>query len=322
MVESFLKKYVPKKLDDFLLKSDIITFLNYLKRTDSLNILINSCMGGGKTTLMNLLVNEYYRDVENKNENIMIINCLKEQGIQYYRNEVKNFCQTTSTIHKKKKLLILDDLDVINDQSQQIFRNYIDKYSNNVMFLTTATNTNKINENILSRIFVIKIKNITNDKLGSLYDTIVSKERLNIQPEAKEKIIILSNSSYRYLLNILEKIKLYDKPVNKQNLYSICSNINYDNYDIYTQYIKEHNVEDAVKEIIKVYNDGYSVIDIFYFYYNYIKTNKEISDSMRFIIISLLCEYISLINNNYEDEIELALFTNKVIEKLKTTAIL
>ena len=102
MVESFLKKYVPKKLDDFLLKSDIITFLNYLTRTDSLNILINSCMGGGKTTLMNLLVNEYYKDVENKNENIMIINCLKEQGIQYYRNEVKNFCQTTSTIHKKE----------------------------------------------------------------------------------------------------------------------------------------------------------------------------------------------------------------------------
>ena len=122
-------------------------------------------MGGGKTTLMNLLVNEYYKDVENKNENIMIINCLKEQGIQYYRNEVKNFLPNNFYNSKKKKILILDDLDVINDQSQQIFRNYIDKYSNNVMFLTTATNTNKINENILSRIFVIKIKNITNDKL-------------------------------------------------------------------------------------------------------------------------------------------------------------
>ena len=51
MTESFLKKYVPKKLDDFLLKPDIITFLDHLLTTDSLNILINSCMGGGKTTL-------------------------------------------------------------------------------------------------------------------------------------------------------------------------------------------------------------------------------------------------------------------------------
>ena len=30
-------------------------------------------MGSGKTTLMNLLINEYYGD-KNKNENIMIIN--------------------------------------------------------------------------------------------------------------------------------------------------------------------------------------------------------------------------------------------------------
>ena len=181
MVESFLKKYVPKKMEDFLLKPDIITFLIYLLSSSNLNILINSCMGGGKTTLMNLLINEYYGDAKNKNENIMIINCLKEQGIQYYRNEVKNFCQTTSTIQKKKKLLILDDLDGINDQSQQIFRNYIDKYSNNVMFLTTATNTNKINENILSRIFVIKIKNITKEKLNKLYDEIYVNEKLKVE---------------------------------------------------------------------------------------------------------------------------------------------
>lgn len=316
MTESFLKKYVPKKLDDFLLKPDIITFLEHLLTTDSLNILITSCMGGGKTTLMNLLVKKYYGDVENKNENIMVINCLKEQGIQYYRNEVKNFCQTTSTIHKKKKILILDDLDGINDQSQQIFRNYIDKYSNNVMFLTTATNTNKINENILSRLFVIKIKTITEDKLKMLYDDIVGKEHLKIEKVVKDDIILLSNNSYRSLLNILEKIKIYNSNVTRQNIYSLCSNINYDNYDKYTNFVKENNIESAVNEIIKIYNDGYSVIDIFYFYYNYVKTSTQICEDTKFIIITILCKYISLINNNYEDEIELVLFTNKIIEDL------
>ena len=316
MTESFLKKYVPKKLEDFLLKPDIITFLEHLLTTDSLNILINSCMGGGKTTLVNLLVSKYYGDVENKNENIMVINCLKEQGIQYYRNEVKNFCQTTSTIHKKKKILILDDLDGINDQSQQIFRNYIDKYSNNVMFLTTATNTNKINENILSRLFVIKIKNITEEKLKTLYDFIIIKEGLKIEQSIQDDIILLSNNSYRSLLNILEKIKLYDNKVTKENIYSICSNINYNNYDRYTNYVKENNIESAVNEIIKIYNDGYSVIDIFYFYYNYVKTSSQICENTKFIIITVLCKYISLINNNYEDEIELVLFTNKIIEDL------
>jgi len=316
MVESFLKKYVPKKMEDFLLKPDIITFLTYLLSSSNLNILINSCMGGGKTTLMNLLINEYYGDAKNKNENIMIINCLKEQGIQYYRNEVKNFCQTTSTIQKKKKFLILDDLDGINDQSQQIFRNYIDKYSNNVMFLTTATNTNKINENILSRIFVIKIKNITKEKLNKLYDEIYVNEKLKIDNEVKETIITLSNNSYRSLLNILEKIKLYGNEVNKKNVYSICSIINYNKYDKYTEYIMNSNTKSAIDEIMNIYKDGYSVIDIFYFFYNYVKNNEKITEEVKFIIIKSLCNYISLINNNYEDEIEMVLFTNEVIEKI------
>lgn len=273
-------------------------------------------MGGGKTTLMNLLLNNYYKGSENKNENIMIINCLKEQGIQYYRNEVKNFCQTTSTIRGKKKILILDDLDGINDQSQQIFRNYIDKYSGNVMFLTTATNTNKINENILSRLFVIKIRNITHEKLSSLYNTIVSNEKLPVDEDVMEKIIILSNKSYRSLFNILEKIKLYGSNVNNENIYNICSNINYGDYDKYTKYIIDCDRVRAVGEIINIYGDGYSVIDIFYFYYNYVKTNTSMNDDMKFIIVTQLCRYISLINNNYEDEIELVLFTNKIIEKL------
>ena len=45
------------------------------------------------------------------------------------------------------------------------------------MFLTTATNTNKINENILSRLFIIKIKTINEDKLKTLYDLFL-KERI------------------------------------------------------------------------------------------------------------------------------------------------
>ena len=87
----------------------------------------------------------------------------------------------------------------------------------------------------------------------------------------KNDIILLSNNSYRSLLNILEKIKLYSNVVTRQNIYSICSNINYNNYDKYTNYVKAKNIESAVSEIIKIYNDGYSVIDIFYFYYKLCK---------------------------------------------------
>ena len=64
----------------------------------------SSC--SGKTSLLNALIREYYDLKETDNfpeNNIMYINNLKEQGIQYFRNDMKTFCQSHSIIHNKKK---------------------------------------------------------------------------------------------------------------------------------------------------------------------------------------------------------------------------
>ena len=71
---------------------------------NNLSLMLIGNSGSGKSTLINVLINEYYKDIneDNKNSNIMIINTLKEQGIQYYRNEVKHLSNTV--VLKRKKL--------------------------------------------------------------------------------------------------------------------------------------------------------------------------------------------------------------------------
>jgi exodeoxyribonuclease-5 len=113
--------------------------------------------GTGKTTLLNAIVNEYYDGNVNK-DNILFINNLNEQGISYYRNEMKIFCQSSSLIHNKKKLIIIDDLDTINDQGQQVFRSTLDKYSNNVHCIASCSNTLKVIDSLQSRMNIISIK--------------------------------------------------------------------------------------------------------------------------------------------------------------------
>ena len=83
---------------------------------------------------------------------------MKEQGINYYRNDVKTFCQTSSSIKHKKKIIVLDDIDIINEQSQQVFRNCIDKYSNNIHFIASCSNPQKVIESLQSRLTIIKIR--------------------------------------------------------------------------------------------------------------------------------------------------------------------
>tara|TARA_S200000501_G_C20234692_1_gene487326 strand:+ start:190 stop:513 length:324 start_codon:yes stop_codon:yes gene_type:complete len=98
----FIYKYQPLYLQDFELDDKILQLIKILLEMDNLNILFVGDSGSGKSSLINAILREYYNNVE-YNDNIMFINSLKEQGISYYRNEVKIFCQTSSNIPGKKK---------------------------------------------------------------------------------------------------------------------------------------------------------------------------------------------------------------------------
>ena len=156
----FLKKYQPLYFKDFESDDETIDILYTLINMNNLNILFIGDIGSGKTTFLNTMIKEYFKDytLEQYQDNILYINSLKEQGINYYRNDVKTFCQTCSCIKNKKKIIILDDIDIINEQSQQVFRNCIDKYSHNVHFISSCSNSQKVIESLQSRLTIIKIK--------------------------------------------------------------------------------------------------------------------------------------------------------------------
>ena len=154
----FLKKYQPKRYDDFVIDKEYIQLLKTLIKMNNLNILLIGDAGTGKTSLIEATIREYYQHDKIPKNNVLYINSLQEQGISYYRNEVKTFCQTSSGIQGKKKFIILDDIDVINEQSQQVFRNCIDKYSHKVHFLASCSNIQKTIESIQSRCTIIKLK--------------------------------------------------------------------------------------------------------------------------------------------------------------------
>ena len=101
MNQSFLKKYQPLFYKDFFIDKEYINLLNTLIKMNNLNILLVGNNGSGKTSLLEATIREYYSGNVVK-DNILYINNLKEQGIQYYRTEVKTFCQTTCTIPRKK----------------------------------------------------------------------------------------------------------------------------------------------------------------------------------------------------------------------------
>lgn len=296
---------------------EVIDLLTTLIRIDNLNILFIGDISSGKTTFINALIREYYENPQtniNNNENILNINSLKEQGISYYRNEVKTFCQTRSNLKNKKKLVILDDIDTINEQSQHVFRNYMDKYHSNVHFIASCCNSQKVIESLQSRCVIIKIQQLHRTTLKKIVDKIVSNEQIQIEDDALELTMNLSNN-IKILINYIEKFKLLNDKITLDVVSSMCTNINFNIFESYIDCLQTNNNErlnDGIKILYDIYDKGYSVMDILDNFFVFVKITNMLTENEKYQIVPILCKYITVFYNIHEDELELALFTNNL----------
>jgi replication factor C subunit 2/4 len=312
----FIDKFQPIYFKDFEIDNKIIDILKTLINMDNLNILFIGDMASGKTSLLNAIIKEYYAGSNQKQyeENVLYINSLKEQGINYYRSDVKTFCQTCSSIKNKKKIVVLDDIDIINEQSQQVFRNCIDKFSHNVHFISSCSNTQKVIESLQSRFIIIKIKPLKRENLHKILLKIKASENIEIDVDAEEFVLDISNSAAKILLNYMEKFKLLNQKITYELAVQLCTNISFLTFEEYNILLKNNKLDEAIKLIYQIYDKGYSVMDILDSYFLFIKNTKNITEDQKYNIIPFICKYITIFHNIHEDEIELALFTNNLIK--------
>jgi DNA polymerase III delta prime subunit len=314
----FVHKYQPLFFKDFGVDNEIVKILKSLILLDNLNILLVGDIASGKTSLLNALIREYYNGYTAKEyeENILYINNLKEQGINYYRSDVKTFCQTCSNIKNKKKIVVLDDIDTINEQSQQVFRNCIDKYSHNVHFLSSCSNIQKTIESLQSRLTILRIQPLKKENLEKMIQHIQQIEHIDIDKEAQDFIISISNNTMKTLINYMEKFKLLNQKITFPLAIQLCSNISFINFEEYTHHLLKKSLKDALAIIYDIYDKGYSVMDILDNYFVFIKMTSILSDEQKYKVIPYICKYITIFHNIHEDEIELSLFTNNLIQIL------
>ena len=317
----FINKVKPIYFNDFGIDDTIVEIFNTLIIMDNLNILLIGDMASGKTSLLNALIREYYKNIEQKDyeDNVLYINSLKEQGINYYRSDVKTFCQTCSSIKNKKKIVVLDDIDLINEQSQQVFRNCIDKFSHNVHFISSCSNIQKVIESLQSRLIIIKNKPLKKENLQKIINKIKTTEGIEMDEDAEEFILNISNNTVKILINYMEKFKLMDEKITLEFAIQTCTNISFCILEDYTKLLKDNKLNEAIKLIYELYDKGYSVMDILDNYFLFIKHTISLTEDEKYKIIPYICKYITIFHNIHEDEIELSFFTNNLIHIFKKT---
>lgn len=317
-MNNFIIKYTPKDLNEHSFNREALQLVETLIKENQPTMMLIGDEGCGKTTIIDNIIKRYYEGYSHElvKSNIMRICCLKDQGTTFCRNELKIFCQVNTCIPYRKKIVRMDNLDLVNEQNQHIFRSFIDKYKNNVSFLCSANHAQKIIDQIQSRIILVKLNVPAKKDMLVILKTVCECEKISINKSASEQIIKLSRNSVTRMLNYLEKMVLSNLPMTKRNINDICDGINHEHFDQFTKFSSQNNYILAIKLILDIYNNGYSSIDIFDEYYHYVKVTDIIQNNDKHNIIIALCEYMYKFYESDEHEIQLIFFTKRVIEIL------
>lgn len=311
---SLLNKYKPNEYFDMFIDDFTKELLDIYFENNNLRFIIHGNICSGKTSLIQIILKKYYKNNKEIEDNIIQINLLYELGINYYRNELKNYCQINNIPKNNiKKTIILEDLDNLNEQYQQIFNTFIDKYKN-INFIISCTDIQKIKQQIINKLELIKLLPSNELYLKNIMKNIINKEKINLNEKQQNIIIKSSNLYIGNMINILEKIKLLnmneydDKIIDK-----ISCNIQIIDFEFYIKLCKDKKLNEAIDFIMNIYNNGYSVIDILDEFFIYIKNYSSLIDEIKYKIVKLLCKYINIFSNIHEDSIELIFLTNNII---------
>ncbi len=196
--------------------------------------------GSGKKTLVNNFINEFYKMSLNKNDNkndyILKVDCAHGKGIKFVRDDIKFFAKTNINCKNGLfKTIMLLNADQLTIDAQSALRRCIEIFSNSTRFILIIQNKDKILKPILSRFCEIYVDlPIINNKKINLHKYLLEQKNYNNNSET-----LTLNNLHKIFTN--ERKKYIDKG--------------------------ELNIYNSVE---KIYNNGYSIIDIL----NYFKKTK------------------------------------------------
>jgi len=211
----WVEKYRPKSLDEVVGLKDIVESLKAFMRNPKTmpHLMLAGVPGTGKTTIALAIAHELYGT--NWKSFTLELNASDERGIDTVRERIKDFSRYSRTGFGNIPfaLIILDECDQMTGPAQTALRRIMEIGSRTSRFILICNQSSKIIEPIQSRCAIFRFSRIDKQAMREQLICIAKKEKVNLLPEAAERIVDFSEGDLRHAINALQTASAYKEGV-------------------------------------------------------------------------------------------------------------
>ena len=207
----WVEKYRPKTLDEVVGLKDITESLKaFMKKPKTMpHLMLAGVPGTGKTTIALAIAHELYG--QNWRNFTLELNASDERGIDTVRDRIKDFSRYSRSGFGDIPfaLIILDECDQMTGPAQTALRRIMETSSRTSRFILICNQSSKIIEPIQSRCAIFRFSRLDKQAMKEQLQCIARKEKVDLQPEAAERIVEFSEGDLRHAINALQTASAY-----------------------------------------------------------------------------------------------------------------
>jgi len=197
----WVEKYRPQTIKDYIFYDDNLlkTVNQFIDEKTIPHLLFSGGPGVGKTTLINVLINELDMDPTD----VLTLNASDENSVDVMRDKIKGFVSTHS--FGDFKIVHLSESDYLTPNAQSIMRQLMEDYADFARFMLSANYDNKIIPAIRSRCQHFHFRKPDFDEILEHIYKILKKEHVKTDFETLEKYVTIGYPDIRKIINLVQQ---------------------------------------------------------------------------------------------------------------------